>query len=417
MKSYRPLIAVAVCIFASACGSARMNDRESDSLFRQGRYAETAERLQKKMEKEGEDSRDRLLYLLDIGLSHHLAGNFAESNKALLEAEKVADIKDYTSLANETATLLVTDNIKHYKGEDFEKVLVNVYLAMNFALMGNYESALIEARKVNRKLYLMVSEGKRKYKQNAFASYLSGILFESQGEFNDAYVDYKKVRELMPEFKPVGRDLWRMAQALRMPDEMERWDKEYALTAEDHQEAMKTRLGKGKNRKAEIIVLYQNGISPVKRPNPNLPSIPEFHPRSNPVQTAQVTVDNLEAGQPVPLHNIEETAIENLKEKYAGIIAKKLAGAAAKLVVANQIQQRTNNAALGDLARLVMFASDQADCRSWNLLPRDLQLLRVPVEPGPHTVRVVPVGGGAPMEKTIHVDPGKKVFATFRYVP
>jgi hypothetical protein len=62
--------------------------------------------------------------------------------------------------------------------------------------------------------------------------------------------------------------------------------------------------------------------------------------------------------------------------------------------------------------------SDQADVRSWNLLPRDLQIVRIPVEPGNHTVRLQPVGAAAAgREKTVQVRKGQKVFVNFRYMP
>ena len=398
----------------AACGSTRVSDTQTDSMFRSGDYSGAALRLREGLKEQGPDGKDRLLYLFDLGLTLHQAGQFEESNKALLEAERLSDIKDYTSLVNETATLLVSDNIKDYSGEDFEKVLVNVYLAMNFAMMGNIEGALVEARKVNHKLYLMVSQGKRKYKQNAFARYLSAILYESEGNWNDAYVDYKKTRELMPELPGLGRDLWRMASLLDMPEQAEEWESTYQLSDEDKRLA-RTRGPRSKS--AEIVVLYENGISPIKRPHHSLASIPEFYPRGNPVQMAQVSVDGKPEVPTTLLHDIEKTAIQNLEEKYLGIIAKKMAGAAAKLIIANQIEKRTGDRGLGALSRMLLFAADRADLRSWNLLPRDLQIARLSVPPGLHTVRVAPVGGGGPMEKTIEVKANQKAFVAFRYMP
>ncbi len=186
-----------------ACVSARMSDHESDHLFQQGHYEQAAERLEKGLKEYGQ-GRDELLYLLDIGLSLHSAGKYDESNKVLLKADKIAEIKDYTSLTEEGATLLTSENIKDYKGEDFEKVLINTYLAMNFALMGDFENSLVEARRVNHKLHLMITEGQRKYKQNAFARYLSAILYEAEHNFNDAYVDYKNTWKLVPDYPGSG---------------------------------------------------------------------------------------------------------------------------------------------------------------------------------------------------------------------
>jgi len=64
-----------------------------------------------------------------------------------------------------------------------------------------------------------------------------------------------------------------------------------------------------------------------------------------------------------------------------------------------------------------MYVSDQADVRSWNLLPKDLQILRIGVDPGTYQVRALPVGAPPIPEKMIQVGPGKKVFVDFRYTP
>lgn len=401
-------------VLGTGCSSARMSDRESDALFRSGRYSDAAARLQKGLEAQGEKGRDYLLYLLDLGLALHSDGKFEESNQAFLKADKVAEIKDYTSLAAETATLLVSENLKDYKAEDFENVLISTYLAMNFALMGKGEDARVEARRVNHKLHLMVTEGKRKYKQSAFARYLSAILYEGDQDFNDAYVDYKNAFSIAGDFPGLAHALWRCAWQLRLPDEMEEWDKKFNLTAKDHEEAKK--LGP-QSHQGEIIVLYENGISPLKRPNPDFQSVPKFYPRYNPIRYAAVEVNGELKGTTYPLENIETTAIQNLNEKYAGIIAKKIAGLAVKGSIGYAVGRTTDSPLLGMLTAMLLNAADQADTRSWNLLPRDLQILRIPVQPGTYTVRALPGGAALPLPKMIQVNRGEKVFVSFRYIP
>jgi hypothetical protein len=122
-------------------------------------------------------------------------------------------------------------------------------------------------------------------------------------------------------------------------------------------------------------------------------------------------------GSTAVLDDIESTAIENLDEKYAGLIAKKLAGVVAKEAVGYEVGKATKSPLLGALAKLALYASDQADCRSWNLLPKDLQLLRIPVDPGTYQLRVLPVGAAALPAKTVMVVKGQKVFVDFRYMP
>jgi hypothetical protein len=280
---------------------------------------------------------------------------------------------------------------------------------------------------VNQKLYMMNTEGKRHYQYSAFARYLSGVLYESEGDANNAYIDYKEVYKLAPDFPGLGRDLWRTAWESNIRDDMEEWDEAFHLTKADHDEAKKAapRSGMG-----EIIVVYQNGISPIKRPHPNFASIPKFYPRANPVMQADVEIAGVPAtqdpavqpqwakvGSTAVLENIESVAMATLDEKYAGIIARKVAGVVAKEAVGYAVAKKTNSPLLGYLTKMALYASDQADLRSWNLLPHDLQMLRIPVPPGTYRVRALPNGAAPCPDKTIQVLAGKKVFVTFRYMP
>ncbi|MFZ9594938.1 MAG: COG3014 family protein [Bdellovibrionia bacterium] len=401
------------------CVSARMSDTQSDELFYQGRYQAAAERLRQGAQEQGESGRDLLLYLLDQGLALHAAGQWEESNRVFLQADQMAEIKDYTSLTTEGATLLTGDNLGDYKGEDFEKVLINTYLAMNYALMGDLENALVEARRVNHKLSLMVSEGHRHYQQSAFARYLSAVLYEAEQNFNDAFIDYQNTQKLNPSIPGLGLDLWRCAWQLHRRDEMVRLDREFHLSAQDHLLAKKLgpRSGFG-----ELVILFENGLSPIKRPNPSFSQLPKFYPRPNPVEFAQVKVNGVWVGNTHLIEDIEEKAIENLDEKYGALIAKKMAGLVAKELVSYEVGQQTNSPLLRSLLRLFFYLSDQADLRSWNLLPKELHVLRIAVEPGTYTVRLTPQGSflraqPGPAEKVVQVQAGKKVFLNWRWMP
>lgn len=399
----------------AGCASSRMSDRTTDRLFREGKYDQAVERLKDGLEKEG-DGNDQLLWLMDLGLALHAAGRYDESTKYFLQADKIAEIKDYTSLAAEATTLLTSENIKHYQGEDFEKVMINVYLAMNYAIQGNTEEALVEARRVNRKLYLMITDGQRKYKLNEFARYLSAILYESNGDYNDAYIDYKETLKLRPTFKTVGRDLWRTAWLQRMNDEADGWRRQFGLSSTDIELAKETGP---RSAKGEVVILYENGISPIKQPNPQFTSLPKFFARRNPSHGASILVNDQMIPQGTEiLHDIEATAIQNLDEKYGALVAKKIAGVVAKEVVANQVEKRTDSPILGALTRLFFYASDTADVRSWSLLPKDLQVARVTLPPGEYRIQVQPQGVGERLpEKTVKVVAGRKTFVAFRYTP
>src|SRR5690606_5080411 len=126
---------------------------------------------------------------------------YGESSKLFISADRMTEIKDYTSLSGEAASLIVNDSILQYKGEDFEKVLINALNSINFVMMGAYEKALVETRRVNNKLYRYKFEAKRDYEQNPCGYYLAGLMWEASGDRDSAFIDYKKAVKRIPSFE------------------------------------------------------------------------------------------------------------------------------------------------------------------------------------------------------------------------
>lgn len=386
-------------LFIAACGDYTATTRKARDEFYAGKYTEAAKALEKGAH---EDGVNQVLFLFDRATALHQGGDYEESIKDFQLADKLTEIKDYTSLSTEAATLITNDKIVPYRGEDFEKVLISQYLALDYLMLGKYEDALVECRRVNHKLHLMISEGKRKYKLNPFASYVSAMLYENAGEWNDAYVDYQAVHQLVPGFNYLGEDLYRLAWRNGIREDVEKWAQEYRLSEEDKKRIRETAS------KPEIVVIVENGHSPEKRPNPAWAALPKYYPRSNPIAYADISVNKQPRDRSYVLFDVERTAIENLDEKFAGLIAKRIAGVVTKEVVAHQVEKRTDPL-VGALLRIGMYVADQADLRSWLTLPKDFQIVRLRVSPGDsYAVQVQPkavdgtMAGRAPIEKVIH---------------
>lgn len=405
LRKISPLIFfTSSCFVGFGCSNYSSLTRQARDDFFSGKFAQAAKLLEKDAYKEGVD---QLLYLFDRATALHHAGDYEQSIKDFHLADKLAEIKDYTSLATEAATLVSNDRIIHYKGEDFENILTSQYLALNYLMLRKYEDALVECRRVNHKLYLMITEGKRKYKLNPMARYLSALIYEDQHQWDEAYIDYKTVHELLPDFPYLGYDLYRLAWINKIYEEAERWATEYGLSREERKQIQKTAYY------PQIVVIIENGRSPEKKPNPSWHSLPKFYPRSNPVSYVDVYINDSLAGRSYTLFHIEKTAIENLDEKYGKIIAKKIAGVVAKEVVADQVGKQTDPL-VGAVLRLGMYAADQADLRSWLTLPKDFQVFRFQaVADTTYNLRLQPkssdgavvkplIPGG--LEKTVHFD-------------
>ena len=397
------------------CGDYTRATRAARDEFYSGQFADAAKRLEEGAHEEGVD---QLLFLFDRATALHHAGDYEQSIKEFEVAEKLAEIKDYTSLSSEAATFVTNDKILAYKGEDFEKVLISQYQALNYLMLGKYEDALVECRRVNHKLQMMISQGKRKFRLNPMASYLAAMMYENEREWDHAYIDYQAVHKLAPDFPYLGEDLYRLAWKNNIRDHMERWAREYNLSADDQKRIRESAA------LPEIVVIVENGRAPEKVPHHNWYALPKFVPRYNPVDYARVTVNGAEKGRSYTLFDVEKTAIQDLDEKYAGLIAKRVGGVVAKEVLADQVGKRTDPI-VGALLRIGMHAADQADLRSWLTLPRDFQVYRLRVPPGemykvviqPRTSSdVLAPSSTQNIEKIVHFENQKKNQRVFFHV-
>lgn len=353
---------------------------------------------------------NQILLLFDQGSALFAAGRFEDAVSVFLKVEDLVEIKDFTSISEEVGVLATSSNVKAYKGEDFEKVLVNVYLALSFAALGEWESAQVEARKINLLLYRMINEGKRNYSESPFARYLSGMMWEATREWNSAYVDYKNVYKLDADFPGVGRDLLALSRRLRFQDENQQW-------AETFFDQTPRTLGP---KDAELVVVFEQGSSPIKVPRDGQnSSLPRFIPRFSRVGGAELRVNGVSQGRLETVLDIESTSIKYLEDRIGRMMAQKIAGVAAKGAIAAGIGRLGKNEDLGVLTFYALMLSDRADLRSWRSLPASLQMLRSTLPAGKHRVELVALDrSGFPIytvvDQEIELKAGSKRFVVGR---
>lgn len=211
--------------------------------------------------------KSRLLYLLNMGALNHYAGDYEESNKYFEEAYALADELYTKSITRELAGT-VSPNMRPYYGEDYEKVMVNTFMALNYLKLGALDEALVEARRIDKDLELLTNkyQSKNKYKSDAFGRYLAGIIQEIAGRYNDAFISYvqayrayKDYEKMFPFEVPdqLKRDILRLASVLHFDDKYDDFVKEfgdeYAPPAHMDEDA------------GEVIAIVFAGLAPLKR--------------------------------------------------------------------------------------------------------------------------------------------------------
>jgi uncharacterized protein len=387
-----------------------------------------------------ESGKDQLVYVLDYAVSLQEAGRFKESAAQFALAEQLVELNDYTSISKSIASLATSETALQYKGENFEKVLINAVNSINYLEMGDLDGALVESRRVNQKLYKLRSDVSPKYDQNPFALYLSALIWEADGKWDDAYIAYKEAYDVNQSYIPLRADLVRAAQRSGRQEELSKWLREFPEVAKP---VRASHAGQG-----ELIFIYQQGWGPRKAerldnhryptlvPVRNISgvsakiSISPESPRAEIGSTnfvisgsappsmngsKSVSSSELETSR---LFSIEETAVRTMNDDYGRLIASRLAGVAAKAILADQVRQKDQ--LLGQLAWIAMNIADRADLRQWGTLPESFQIARVFLKPGKYLLQASALNtvGGVTGEtspvRSFTVQAGKKSFISWR---
>ncbi len=439
---YRNIIFV--CLFLTACATQFTYYSTLKNFISTETYDKADELIEENKFKEyGE--KNALIYWLDKAIVLHYAGKYEESISAFGKAEKLAEELYTKSITEEASTFLVSDNERSYAGEDFEKIFINVFQALNYLLLGKYEDALVEARKVDHKLKTLQVDygGKNVYKEDAFMRYLTGLLYESQNEFNDAFISYRKsINEYNTNKKiytfDIPQDLLirslKMAKKLGFKEEFEEISSKYKLNYKYKDYNIDSKDG-------EAIIFCYLGFAPYKidhyievtfgegwtyvgsvqvagdeqkdvqkarqiarsiaSDEQFLVAFPKFIPSDNKVKYAVVNVydeknNKILSQKTYLVEDIETIAIKNLEDRIAKIKIKAIARAAIKYALSREITAKLTEKSddstkwlVKKMLQTVAVATEQADKRSWRTLPREIQMVSLQLKPGVYNFEIL----------------------------
>ena len=410
MKRFPQRLTLVVGIFfilgLSGCASYQSKVHSAREALTRHEFPKAVEELKPLAEKESDD---QLVYLLDYGVALQLAGRLKESNDVFLKADRLAELVDYQSISRIAGSLALSEEMVQYKGDTFEKIFINAYLAMNYLEMGNLDDALVEARRINEKYLKYRADEKKSFELNSFSKYLSALVWEASRSYDDAYIAYNEAYKIDPTIATIGEDLIRSAKLARRTDMYQSWKKKFPEVKEDPSWYDKN-LG-------ELVVIYQQGWGPRKMPSQNEYRFPMLVPVSSETQRARLAVNNkVEVSREV--YDVQRAAIETLQEDQGILIAKRVAGLATKAVLSDQVRQK--NELLGSLAWIALNVADRADVRQWSTLPQTIQTIRLRLPPGRYkfTLDGLNAGGALTGEsldnQEVEIKAGQKKFIVWR---
>jgi hypothetical protein len=464
------LLVTVSCTTRSARRVERLHDATSTSD-----YLGAIERIREKPELYGQ--LNQLLYHLDIGLLFHYAEQFDSSNTYLLKA---ADIREelYTrSVTNEAVSILTNSNVRPYRSYPYEIVFLHQVLALNFMALGQTDEALVEARRTQ----LLFNEWERKnakhnrYFTDGMFHYLTSVAYDEAGESDDAMISlFHAVKAFqagpVPLPDPIRDYAHHMFVLNGRESDNELLELEPAGPPED--------VPGLDNGLSEIVVVGYAGRGPVLRervwwgtyvrdgllilhhrspdgsdetitlPAPGLPeeeyqrasegrttkSGTTFHIKvATPVVTPTPSVTEyftLDSGHtPVSLrswevNDLDLQAQKRMDDAAARTIARTVVRVVLRTIAAQKAKERMETeSAISNLlinvgTDLLTSQLEKADTRSCFLVPKRVHVLRIPVEPGTHSMKVAARDGNGGVVEVrrftdIKVGTGQKRFLFF----
>ncbi|MCL9782289.1 hypothetical protein M9194_12715 [Vibrio sp. S4M6] len=330
-----------------------------------------------------------------------------------LQNQPVISISD---TATDIGSLAANDNLNQYQPADYELGFLHLYLGLNYLNKNDLSGALVEMRQANQVQMKarqdraselrsaqkqMQSEGispnlgsvLANYPnagkvlgevQNAYLFYLSALLYETSGDLNDAYVDYRRALAVMPNNQQVINGTIRVANMAGMNQDLQLLIKRYGEPKQMQKD------------QARVIVIEEEGEVEARQEwKLSVPlasssggaiyslSLP-YYPKDTPERFAPLNLN----GQSLPadkLADVNAMAKNDLSERLPTIIIRQILRIYAK----DQIR-REAAAKGGDISNLLLNLwntfTEQADTRSWQTLPRNVYTASRFVEAGEQSI-------------------------------
>ncbi|MEZ4386778.1 MAG: hypothetical protein R3D98_04250 [Candidatus Krumholzibacteriia bacterium] len=426
------LLAVgALLVLASGCATHTRKMLELRPRLADGEYDRALALVDQEM-----GGKDRALAALERGLILRQAGRWQESNVAFEEAERLADELYGTSVSESAISLFTNDTATSYRPRPFELAMVPYYRALNYLALGLPDDALVEARKASLLLagYVDVTVGAiqdgdtsalARTRNDPFLLYFSGMLYDWDGELNDAFIAYRNAAVAYEDLAGLvgvtvppwlGRDLERVAARLGFGAELEPLRQSCPEVFRAAEATPPTALTPGRG---ELVLLVENGWIAAKGESKlSLPIFASDRYDDN-ERWAWVITDrarhhvvvsdrevaywlsvamptapvSLTPDRPVSLRDPEGRTIRSVRAHHPSTVARITADAESGMVLfravlrslVKYLSYRAANKegkGLGLLVNIFNVASEVADTRSWLTLPDHLQLLRVSLPAG-----------------------------------
>lgn len=393
----------------------------ADSFLNSTEYAQS--KISKSKNPKGED----LLWSMQLGCIGRIEQDHEQSNVYFDKAEEMLNYFDYQNVAlDSAASIVVSDNIVPYLGEEYDGIMINTYKALNFMALGDNDLARVEfnraldrQRRAKEKFAKEIAkikeemdkeEGEKKSRSeqnvenpkidalitdkypgvyefqaypdfvNPFTTYIAGVFFNLVGDHTKAVTFLKESFGMVSDNKYVTEDI---------------------TVTEDVLDG-KVQL------KDTVWVVFENGLGPIKEEfRIDLPlfiatdevkyvgfALPKLKFREQAYPYLSVRAGDQTYNTQI-VADMDRVIRTEFKKDFKNTLTRAIISTTAKAVAQYALDKQSDSKAklASVFVAMYSFATTAADVRIWTTLPKDFQVARFPM-PTDRQVVIEPPGAG-----------------------
>lgn len=407
LSDWKAWLCAGVLLVVGGAGCATHADRvrSGRELYLGGQAEQAAAAFELLLPKAG---KDRDVIELDLAMAQLFSGQPATAEATLRQVRDRLDHLEQADLGEAALAYLLDDNQRAYAGEDYEKVLIRVMLALA-NLMGDGGDAEAYCLQAGTKQQQVIDAGlelaeenpKAAYRRVAVGAYLRGVLREAtHGNYDDAERAFATVVSWQPEFAAGPFDLWRVRQGRH--------------SAPGHGVLyLFAFVGRGPYKRevseiptSQAMFIADRILSAVGKHSlpPTLAPIkvPQVVTSENRLDRLLIQINGRPGGATETITDVGQLGVEQHQAVFPYVLGRAVARRAVKKAAVYAAKEMFENLHAGaslamDAAGVVWEATEAADTRCWSLLPDTIQVLRVELPAGEHDVTLRPGWGEVPL--------------------
>ena len=403
MKIARPrfYLLLLTSLLCACAGPSLQYKKDVLNLMANQKFENASAKIQNNSKKQY-GQKNAVLYNLDLALAHQASYDVEKSLSAFTQAQNLNEELFTKSISAGIGSVMINDNTLPYKMPMYEQAFTYFFTAMNYLAQDNLSDAAVEMRKAVFFLDRYRENTKKIYNDEPFVQYFASMIFEESGQLSSARIartnalnayenlkgyfdaqapssalpaDYKELGELV-FFHYSGKSPLKISNQISVS-----WDRlGFILNGNNSLQGVDKQT-----IDAVFTGLYGQTIAI---------SYPSYIDLPSHGTASALVLPNGKQIKTTPVADIANAAKLTLQEQSSSLWARTATRAATKFILAKQAHNiaKKNSDNNGTVLLVDMFtnifntATEQADTRSWFLLPAQIKMANVFLEPGEYDI-------------------------------